>query len=74
MTNQFVSHLPVMEALREVHLGKPLRLWGPNVKPKSVVQTGQRAAGGRMGVRFAKALAVAKPLVTVSTRMMRERA
>ena len=53
--------LPAMDALREVHAGPPLRLWGPGVKPKQIARTGRKAVASRMGVRFAKTIMLGTP-------------
>jgi hypothetical protein len=53
--------LPAMDAMREVHEGQPLRLWGPGVKPKQVARTGRKAVASRMGVRFAKTIPLIAP-------------
>lgn len=53
--------LPAMDALREVHEGPPLRLWGPGVKPRQVTRTGRKAVASRMGMRFAQAIPLSPP-------------
>ena len=52
-----VSQLPVMAALREIHAGPPLRLWGPQAKPRSPRQAGRKGGGSRKAMAFVRALA-----------------